>query len=32
VKLRGDGKHFQGPAANVVARWMLPRVLALAGA
>jgi peptidoglycan/LPS O-acetylase OafA/YrhL len=29
VALRGDGRHFQGPAANVVARWMLPRVLAL---
>jgi hypothetical protein len=30
VALRSDGRHFQGPAANVVARWMLPRVLALA--
>jgi peptidoglycan/LPS O-acetylase OafA/YrhL len=27
VTLRGDGRHFQGPAANVVAKWMLPRVL-----
>lgn len=27
VTLRGDGRHFQGPAANVVAAWMLPRVL-----
>lgn len=27
VKLRGDGRHFQGPAANVVAAWMVPRVL-----
>ncbi len=31
VTLRPDGRHFQGPAANVVAAWMLPRVLSLAG-
>jgi hypothetical protein len=29
VALRGDGRHFQGPAANIVAAWLLPRVLAL---
>jgi hypothetical protein len=27
VTLRGDGRHFQGPAANLVADWLLPRVL-----
>jgi hypothetical protein len=27
VTLRGDGRHFQGPAANLVAEWMLPRLL-----
>ena len=27
VTLRGDGRHFQGPAANLVARWILPRLL-----
>jgi hypothetical protein len=25
--LRGDGRHFQGPAANIVAAWLHPRVL-----
>jgi peptidoglycan/LPS O-acetylase OafA/YrhL len=28
VTLRADGRHFQGTAANVVAAWMIPRVLA----
>jgi hypothetical protein len=32
VTLRSDGRHFQGPAANVVAAWMMPHVLALAHA
>ena len=27
VTLRGDGRHFQGPAANLVAQWILPRLL-----
>jgi hypothetical protein len=31
VALRPDGRHFQGPAANVVAAWMMPRVLTLGG-
>ena len=30
VALRTDGRHFQGPAANLIAGWLLPRVLALA--
>lgn len=29
ITLRGDGRHFQGPAANLVVSWLLPRVLAL---
>jgi hypothetical protein len=27
VTLRGDGRHFQGRAANLVAQWLLPRLL-----
>jgi peptidoglycan/LPS O-acetylase OafA/YrhL len=30
VTLRTDGRHFEGTAATLVARWMVPRVLALA--
>ena len=30
IALRGDGRHFEGPAGNLVASWLLPRVLALA--
>jgi hypothetical protein len=31
VELRPDGRHFQGPSANIVSAWMLPRILAFAG-
>lgn len=27
VTLREDGRHFQGEAANVIAKWLLPHVL-----
>jgi hypothetical protein len=30
VTLRGDGRHFQAAAGNLVARWMLPKVRKLA--
>jgi len=30
VTLRPDGRHFQNAAATLVAKWMMPRILALA--
>src|SRR5262249_51636052 len=31
VTRRTDGRHFEGRAATLVARWMMPRILALGG-